>query len=353
MTLWNMAEGVMKCSRIYPHFRACITEGWMDVLEYYVDRLKEAKSAAQTVNTPRNVIMENRRTEGKYGVEEELKSQFMECMTIAPQELLLPTLLMVVMQHELHIRLAAETPTMKCFGSQIHWCSSSSYGDLKGTMWFDYFNVYNETTSSASTFTGSATSSSSPSGFMENSPDAAVSLASSDSSSANIGAIVGSIVLSKSDRMCIPTQSVIPRHHFRYVFQVVTPPDSLVICTGAPESSTAPMLSSSAGRFAGDSVAEMKQRQGGPWQDISNLSRISTVGFVHVHKKMTCPQSTVLTSCFIYATASSRTILAQRYISATPSRYHVTFYFVLAAHKRHHVWNVLFYYFLGYIVGKY
>ncbi|SJL09028.1 uncharacterized protein ARMOST_12404 [Armillaria ostoyae] len=213
---------------------------------------------------------------------------------------------------------------------------NTGYGDLEGTVWFDYFNVYNETTStSASTLTGSATLSSSPSSSTANPSDAAASLAASDSSSANIGAIVGGIVggvfvflvvavvfvwyRSRQKRRDVHTRAIgdppppfpgsngprpplltsgfaepfIPTRQIP-VFPVVSYRDSardsvdtssftepifagptssmssklshhqtvLSYVPAAPGSSTAPMSSSSASRFAGDSVAEMKQRQG-------------------------------------------------------------------------------------------
>ncbi|KAK0216787.1 hypothetical protein IW262DRAFT_1463727 [Armillaria fumosa] len=212
---------------------------------------------------------------------------------------------------------------------------NTDYGDLEGTVWFDYFNVYNETTStSASPLTGSATLSSSPSSSTANPSDAAASLASSDSSSANIGAIVGGIVggvfvflvvavvfvwyRSRQKRRDAHTRAIgdppppfpgsngprplltsgfaepfVPTRQIP-VFPVVSYRDSardsvdtssftepifagptssmssklshqqtvLSYVPAAPGSSTAPMSSSSASRFAGDSLAEMKQRQG-------------------------------------------------------------------------------------------
>ncbi|KAK0234926.1 hypothetical protein EDD85DRAFT_938274 [Armillaria nabsnona] len=213
---------------------------------------------------------------------------------------------------------------------------NTGYGDLEGTVWFDYFNVYNETTStSGSTLTGSATLSSSPSSSTANPSDAAASLASSDSSSANIGAIVGGIVggvfvflvvavvfvwyRSRQKRRDVHTRAIgdppppfpgsngprpplltsgfaepfIPTRQIP-VFPVVSYRDSardsvdtssftepifagptssmssklshhqtvLSYVPAAPGSSTAPVSSSSASRYVGDSVAEMKQRQG-------------------------------------------------------------------------------------------
>ncbi|KAK0451382.1 uncharacterized protein EV420DRAFT_1646114 [Desarmillaria tabescens] len=171
---------------------------------------------------------------------------------------------------------------------------------------FDYFNVYNETSSSASTFTASAASSSSPSGSMASFPDAAASLASSDFSSANIGAIVGGIIgdvfvflvvavvfvwyRSRQKRRDVHTRAIgdppppflgsngptpplltsgsaepfIPTRQIP-VFPVVAYRDGArdsvdtssftepIFAGLTSKSSTALMLSSSAGRFAGDS----------------------------------------------------------------------------------------------------